>query len=115
MSSQRQLQVNSLLQQELSQYWEREFEMPPGSILSVARVEATPALDKAFIYLSIWPEEHEQTVLKQLKEDIYHTQKYIDKRLHMKRVPKLLLELDEQSASRREVEDVLDALDTTPE
>lgn len=106
----RQLQVASLLQRELGFYWEKEFELPVNTILSVARVEVAPSFDQAFVYLSVWPEEKQSEVLEGLVEDIYHTQKFIDKRLAMKKVPKLILKIDEQSASRREVEDVLDSL-----
>jgi len=109
--SRRQLQVNSLLQQELSNYWEREVELPKNTILSVARVEVAPSFDQAFVYLSVWPEEREVEVLAELKDNIYQTQKFIDKRLSMKKVPKLVLRIDEQSLSRRDVEEVLDSLE----
>lgn len=110
MSSKRQLQVNSLLQRELAQYWEREVEMPQGSILSVSRVEVVPSFDTAFVYIAVWPEDRQEEVMSMLKEEIYHTQKFIDKKLFMKKVPKLVLRFDEQTYSRREVEDVLDSL-----
>ena len=111
MSTRRQLQVNSLLQQELSNYWEKECELPINTILSVARVEVAPSFDEAFVYLSVWPEEKQKEVMEELKEDIYHTQKYINRKLSMKKVPKLVFRIDEQSQSRREVEDVLDKLE----
>lgn len=111
MGNRRQLQVNSLLQQELSNYWEREFELPLNTILSVARVEVSPSFDVAQVYLSVWPEDQQAGVISALQKEIYATQKYIDKRLQIKKVPKLVLRIDEQSQSRREVEDVLDELD----
>ncbi|MGB0756842.1 MAG: ribosome-binding factor A [Patescibacteria group bacterium] len=111
MTSTRQKQVNSLLQEELSMYWEREVELPKNTLLTVARVEATGPLDKAYVYVSIWPEDKQKEVMEVLKKQIYSTQKYIDKRLSMRRVPQIILEVDEQSASRREVEDVLDSLE----
>lgn len=110
MPSTRQLQVNSLLQQELSMFWEREIELPRDTIVSVARVEATPALDKAFVYVSVWPEDNESEVMDKLQKKIYPAQKYLDAKLSMRRVPQIVLEVDEQSASRREVEDILDSL-----
>ncbi len=110
MTNRRQLQVNSLLQQELANYWEREYELPNNTILSVARVEVAPSFDVAHVYVSVWPEENEAEVMIDLKENIYQLQKYIDKRLSMKKVPKLILKTDHQSESRREVEDVLDSL-----
>ena len=108
--SRRQAQVNSLLQQELSMYWEREIELPANTILSVARVEVAPSLDVAHVFVSVWPEDKQAQVVAVLNEDIYQTQKYIDKRLYMKKVPKLDIMVDEQTLARREVEDVLDAL-----
>lgn len=110
MSSKRQLQVNSLLQQELSEYWEREVEVPQGTLLSVARIEVVSSFDTAFVYISVWPQERQEEVMESLQKDIYTTQKYIDKKLSMKKVPKLVLRFDEQTISRREVEDVLDSL-----
>ena len=110
MDSKRLLQVNSLLQQELSEYWEKELELPKDTIMSVSRVETTGPLDKAFVYISVWPQDKQDVVMGILKKEIYHTQKYLDKRLHMRRVPFLVLEIDEQAISRREVEDVLDSL-----
>ena len=92
-------------------YWEREIELPKSTLLTVARVEATGPLDKAYVYISIWPEDKQEEVMEVLQKNIYATQKYIDKRLSMRRVPQLVLEVDEQSASRREVEDVLDSLE----
>ncbi len=106
----RQLQVNSLLQQELSNYWEKEIELPKNTILSVSRVEVTSSFDQAFVYISVWPVEKQEEILFDLKHNIYQTQKFIDKRLSMRKVPKLVLRVDEQSSSRREVEDILDSL-----
>lgn len=108
---QRQLQVGSLLQRELGNYWERHIDLPKDTILSVARVEVAPSFDQAFVYISVWPEAKEKEILTELKEGIYQTQKYIDRRLRMKKVPKLVLRSDTQSLSRREVEDILDSLD----
>ncbi len=115
MESKRILQVNSLIQKELSEYWERELELPLNTIMSVSRVEVTASLDKAFIYISVWPQNKQEVVMEMLKHEIYHTQKHLDKRLHMRRVPMLVLEVDEQSLSRNEVEDVLDSLPDLPE
>ena len=84
--------------------------MPANTILSVSRVEVAPSFDQAFVYISVWPEDKEEEILDELKSDIYHTQKFIDKRLSMKKVPKLILRLDEQTSSRREVEDLLDGI-----
>lgn len=112
MSSNRLLQVNSLIQKEVSEYWERELEFPPNTLVSVTRVDTTGPLDKAFVYISIWPADQDiqKQVLEYLNKNIYQTQKHLDKRLSMRRVPKLILEIDEQALSRREVEDVLDSL-----
>ncbi len=115
MESTRLLKVNSLIQKEVSEFWEKELEFPKNTIASVARVETTGPMDKAFIYISVWPQENQEEVMEILKKNIYRTQKYLDKRLHMRRVPFLVLEVDEQSLSRNEVEDVLDALPDLPE
>ena len=114
MSLTRVLQVNSLIQKEISEYWERELEFPKNTIVSVTRVETTSSLDKAFVYISVWPQENQEEMMEYLSKNIYHTQQHLNKRLHMRRVPLLILEVDEQSLSRNEVEDVLDALPDLP-
>jgi len=112
MSQQRLLKVNSLIQKEISQYWEKELEFPPNVLVSVTRVETTKPLDKAFVYISIWPADNDQQdkIMNYLQKNVYQTQKYLDKRLSMRRVPKIVFEIDQQAISRREVEDVLDSL-----
>lgn len=100
-----------MLQRELSEYWSKRLELPKGTMVSVSRVEVSPSLERAYVYISIWPEEGREQVWDILKKNTYRTQKYLDARLFMKFVPKITLAVDKGEIARREVENVLDSLE----
>ncbi len=110
MSSRRQEQVNSLVQKELGEILQTEFELPAGVLLTITRVEVSSSLEHADVFITVLPESQSEPLLERLSKNIYHLQKILDKKLVLKFVPKVRFRLDEGMIRENEVNEILDSL-----
>jgi len=81
--------VNQLLKREVSQLVLREIESNDGSLTTITRADTSPNLRNSKIFVSVIPEEKQTSTVKFLNRNIYKLQQKINKRLHMRPVPKL--------------------------
>lgn len=100
--------VNELIKQEVSKTIEKEVSSEVG-FLTVTSVDVTPDLRLADIWISIYNKKIEkpEEVFEKLTPVI---QKILNKRLHLKYVPKITLKIDRSSAYAFEIENTLDKL-----
>jgi ribosome-binding factor A len=69
METTRQKKVARLVQKELGQYFQRESNsLSPGKIISVTVVRMSPDLSLAKVYLSIFPSENTEEVIRVITE-----------------------------------------------
>jgi len=90
--SERVEQVNQLLKKEVGEYLQEHIGTDAG-FLTITAVEATPDLKLATIWFGYVGEDI-AAVRKALKKEKRFLQSYINKRLTMKSVPRLVLKLD---------------------
>lgn len=102
--------VNQLIQQEISQLLLREIDLPKDILVTVTRVETAPNLSNARVFLSVLPEENKDKVISLLDRKIYSLQQKINKRLVMKRVPKIEFKEEERTAQAARIEKILEEL-----
>lgn len=94
----RQKQVAKLIQAELSQIFQYTgIHTPQGGMLSISKVQLTPDLLEARVYLSFFKVEEPKKVMALLEEKNWEYRKMLGERLRhqLRRVPELHFYLDD--------------------
>ena len=102
--------VNALIKRELSQLILREFDFPLDILVTVTRVETSPGLRDANIWVSTIPDNKNKKIIEILNRNIYILQQKLNKRLRMRPLPKIkfLEEIKTKEAGR--IEEILEQL-----
>jgi len=82
--------LNELFKREISRILLKEENFDRNILVTVTRVDISPELSGAKIFISVMPEERRGEVLDFLKKDIYHIQQELNKRLYLKRIPRIV-------------------------
>ena len=99
--------VNSLLEQEISKIIQREVAFPDGVLVTLTSVDTAPNLTQAKAYISAYPEEKGEEVLKVLNKEVWDIQQELNKKLHMRPIPKIIFVLDKKQAEAGKIEEIL--------
>lgn len=108
--SQRTEQVNSLLQQALGDIFSRAVEAPTGALITITRVEVSPDLKQATVYIDVIPENNRGTALETLNKAKGRIQKELGKRVEIRTTPNLNFKIDEKEVYASEIDKILDEL-----
>ncbi len=108
--SNRILQVNELIQKELGQIILREIEFPKNTLVTITRVETSPDLNQAKVYVSCWPENRGDRILQVLKRQGYHIQHKLNKRLETKIIPRIRFVKELKTMQAGRIEQILDKI-----
>ena len=103
-------QVDLLIKEELSKMIVREIEFPPGVLVTVTRVETTPNLIEARVFVSVLPESKTKDILQLLKGRIYDLQQGINKKLIMRPIPKIIFIGEGKTREAARIEEILEQL-----
>lgn len=90
--SKRQKQIANLIQQEMSDIFQREgLNVIHNGMVSISKVKVTPDLLEARIYLSFFQIEDDAALLKQIKERDWELRKHLAARIknQVRRIPVL--------------------------
>jgi len=110
MSTVRQEQVNSVIQKTLGEIILEEMEFPREILVTVSRVDASPSLEDADVYITVLPKSETENVLIKLRKHVYHIQKLLDKNVILKFVPKIVFKEDHDQELLAEVDEILDSI-----
>lgn len=83
------VQISELLKKEVGRLLLENVELPQGVLATISRVEATPNLQQASVYVGVFPDEQQDEVLRLLEKEVYQIQQQLNKRLKMRPVPKI--------------------------
>jgi len=103
-------QVNRLIKEEVSKIILREFEFPPGVLVTLTRAITSANLKCCQIYISTLPENKKEQVLKILKQRIYETQQSLNKRLNMRPIPRIEFKEEIRTSEAGKIEEILERL-----
>ena len=107
MANNRILRVNSLIQEELSKLILRDFDFPIDILVTLTRVEATPNLIEAKAYVSVYPEEKADEIIRILGKSIYDIQYKINRTLRMRPIPKIIFVKEKNISEAGRIEELL--------
>jgi len=102
--------VNKLIKKELSRIISREVEFLPGVLTTLTRVETAPNLSESRAYISVLPEEKQETALNSLNSQVWHLQQLLNKRLKMRPVPRIIFLKEKETAEAGRIEEILERL-----
>lgn len=103
-------QVNELIRRELGKIVLKEIDFPQGVMVTLTRIETSVDLEQSNIYVSAFPEEKAETVLRILNQNIYDIQQRLNKRLKMKIIPKIFFVIEKETAEAGRIEEILEQL-----
>ena len=104
------LQLNELIKRDLGAIISKEIELPDGCLVTVTRVQTTPDIKIAKIFISVLPENFRGTVLEILRKNNKNLHNQLKKQLKTKFTPNLQFLIDEQQAYANEIEKLLDEI-----
>ena len=108
--SERIKKVNELIQVEVSKIIKGEVETGTDTLITVVRAEASPTLEHATIWISVFPSEKEKITLEKIKDKVYPIQQLLNKRLVMRTVPKIRFEIDKSEERASRIEEIIDRI-----
>lgn len=98
--------VNQLLKKEIGQILIREIDLS-GVLATITRVEASPNLQQAKVYISVVPDDQFERIFKMLNREIYGMQQDLNKRLKMRPVPKMIFVKERKTQEAAKIEGIL--------
>lgn len=101
------LKINKLIKKHISEIITRELDLKPGVFLTVSRVDTAADLRYTKIFVSVFPEKDSEYALKTIKKEIYYLQGILNKKLHMKPLPRIEFRLDTTEIEADEIERIL--------
>ena len=99
--------VNSLIREQLGEILNRELDLKSGAFLTVLKVDTTSDLRYTNIFVSVFPEKEGTYVMTALKNEKSNIQRILNKKLHMKVLPRLVFKLDKTEVEADEIEKIL--------
>jgi len=112
--------VNALIQKELGKILFRDVDFPQGVLVTITRVDSSPNLSEAKIYVSVMftrrspkgeggPEQTDK-VFEILDRRIYDIQQVLNRRLKMRPIPRIEFKREEKTKKAAQVEELLEEL-----
>ena len=100
--------VNNLIKQEIGELLLQEVDFPKGTIVSISRVETSGNLLQTRVFLNIFPLGSSTLVLKILSSHIFRLQQILNKKLNMRKIPKIKFEEDKAEERTARIEQLLE-------
>ncbi len=102
--------VNQLIKQTLSKFLLKELDFKRSVLITITRVETASNLNYSNVFVSVMPEQEIELVMIFLNKNIYHLQQKMNKKLVMKRVPKIIFREETKTREAARVEKLLNEL-----
>jgi len=100
-------QINGLIREELSKILLKGEGIDRQTLMTITRVETTQDLVETKVYISIFPDERFTEAMDFLRKNIYHIQQDLNKRLCMKRVPKIIFYRETKTGEAGKIEKLI--------
>jgi ribosome-binding factor A len=106
-------QINELIRVEFSRLVLSEIEFPLECLVTILRVETSPDLRHAKVWISVMPISYAGTVLEILRRHVGRLQLLLNKRLSMKPLPRLAFAIDDTEHRASSIDALLDRIKET--
>lgn len=100
-------QISELIRAELSPIILKEVEFPESVFVTITRVDVTPDLKHANIYVTILPDNRRGSAMELLKKSASHLRHSLDQTIQTRVSPMLSFKLDEKEIYQQEIDRLL--------
>lgn len=100
--------VNELLKEEIGNILLKDVEFPEGVLATITRVEVSPNMFEAKVFISVFPDNKTDNVFNILNKIIYGIQQKINSRLRMRPIPRISFVREEKTREAARVEELID-------
>ncbi len=104
--------INELLLQALGQVILKELEMPKSVLVTLIKVETSKDLDHCKVFVSVFPEKSTEDVLRILSSQAYNLHQALNKKLFIRRVPKLRFVEEKELKQAHKIDQLLHEVET---
>lgn len=99
--------INNLIRANVNNILLKDLSFKDGVFVTIAKVDTTPDLRYTRVFISIFPEKEIDYVAKTLEHEIFRIQGQLNKKLHMKPLPKIEFKIDMTESRADEIEKIL--------
>jgi len=103
-------QLNELIRQEISALFLKEFTFPPDCLVTISEVATSRDLSQAKVSVSVLPASEREAVLELLKKRAGFIQFSLGKRLIIRKIPKVIFELDLSQEKASHIDTLIDKI-----
>jgi ribosome-binding factor A len=101
-------QVSANIYRLVGEIFAKDLEFPLDTLVSISKVEVTPNLKQASVYVSVLPFDHRGQVSNLLKKELRHVQSELNKQLTLKFSPHLSFYIDDTQEYVSSIEQHMD-------
>jgi len=102
--------VNELIRTSIAEIISRELELPPGVFVTIVKVDTSRDLRYTRVFVSAFPEKKFGKTMKRLQKKNYLIQGKLNKKLHMKPLPRIEFVADRTEVEADKIEKLLKKL-----
>jgi ribosome-binding factor A len=99
--------INNLIRTSINDILIKDLSLKSGVFVTISKVDTTPDLRYTRVFASIFPESEINYALKALEREAYRIQGQLNKKLHMKPLPKIEFRIDMTESRADEIEKIL--------
>ncbi len=103
--------INEAIKKELSMIVAKEVDLPLGIILTITETETLEDLSESRIFISVFPENKIDEVLKILKSEIYNLQHILNKKVRTRWMPKIKFFEDKKLKEAHRIDALLEKIE----
>lgn len=107
MSEKRIKKINDLLRDEVALIFLDEFDFGDETLVTVVNAEVSKTLEHANIKISVFPVGEAKPILDRINKNIFNVQQRLNRRLVMRKVPKIRFEIDKTEEHASHIENIL--------
>lgn len=99
--------INELIKHYINDILLKDLSLKSGVFVTISKVDTTPDLRYTRVFISIFPEREIGYAERTLNQEIYKIQGQLNKKLHMKPLPKIEFKIDMTESKADEIEKLL--------
>ncbi len=99
--------INELIKKHTNDIILKNLSLKDGVFITIAKVDTTPDLRYTRVFVSIFPEKEISYAMKTLEKEVFQIQGKLNKKLHMRPLPKIEFRLDLTESQADKIEKIL--------
>jgi ribosome-binding factor A len=96
--------INELIKKNINDIILRDLSLKDGVFITISKVDTSPDLRYTHVFISVFPEKEIPYAFKALKNEIFKIQGKLNKKLHMKPLPKIDFRNDDTELRAEKIE-----------